>query len=107
MLHKNYSWIIILYWINNSFLTYTTEKELNNCGVVRQQTGHDNKLRANYLEFEGVDTICKVKEGTCAVRSRDKRKVFLLMSMDPRIEVTGLLSIILEGVMCILLKERL
>jgi len=42
-----------------------------------------------------------------AVRSRDKRKVFLLMSVDPRIEVTGLLSIILEDVMCILFKERL
>jgi hypothetical protein len=57
---------------------------------------------ANYLNFEGGDIICKVKEGTSAVRSRDKRKVFLLTSMDPRIEVAGLLSIILEDAMCIL-----
>jgi len=72
---------------------------------VHQQTGHDNKLSATYLEFEGGDIICKVKEGTSAVRLRDKRKVFLLVSMDHRIDVIGLLSIILEDVMCILLKD--
>jgi len=41
------------------------------------------------------------------VRSRDKRKVFLVMNMDLRIEVIELLSIIPEDVMCILFKERL
>ena len=57
---------------------------------------------ADYRESEGGDIICTVKEGTSAVRSRDKRKVFLLTSMDARIEVAGLLNIILEDVMCIL-----
>ena len=80
---------------------------INSCGIVHQQTGHDNKLKANYLEFAGDYIICKVKEGTNAVRSRDKRKVFLLMSVDPRIDVTGPLSIILEDVTCILVKEGL
>ena len=37
------------------------------------------------------------------MRSKDKRKVLPLMSMDTRIDVIGLLSFIPEDVMCILL----